>query len=307
MIYVDNPHKKFKVRRSGLDASPLLSKLLTHHPENGWYIMSPMLSALDADAFRPVGEYIDRREYHPNILDDGTAHVRLEGDLTPAMLHYQVLRCGTVYHVAHTLAMPGLQDLAFRKLRALAPHYQPLEILTVVELLFDIGTREMRHYLTQHVAENYWSIVLAETKKMADVMVANAALARAVFGKMSGKGDGEMKEDEDEDKDKDVKGEEEGKEGPKVEGLLSQKPKKEQVDRTNDGAKGHDARKEGGIVQEDKDDAGTQPGKKEKTDEAVTQTEEEMVRMALRRSDEEQTEEDWVQLVQRQSDLFEAF
>ena len=139
---------------------------------------------------------------------------------------------------------------------------------------------------------------------MADVMVANAALARAVFGKMSGKGDDEMKEDED--KDEDVK-REEGKEGPKEEGLLSPKPKKEQVDSTNDGAKGHDAKREAGIVQENKDDAGTQPNKEEKTDEAVTQTEEEMVRMALRRSDEEQTEEDWVQLVQRQSDLFEAF
>ena len=294
VIYVDNPHKKFKVRRSGLDASPLLAKLLMHHSKNGWYIMSPMLSSLDADAFRPVGEYIDRREYHPNILDEGTAHVRLEGDLTPEMLCYQVLRCGTVYQVAQMLEMPGLQDLAFRKLKALTPHYQALEILTVIELLFDISSPEIRQYLTQYVADNYWNLVLTETKKMVEVMAANEELARAVFGKLSVEKE-EIKED-------DVKGE--GKEESKEEGGLGEKPKEEEVYRANDDAK---AKEEGSMAEENNGEPGIQPSQKERTDETISQTEEEMVKMALRQSDSDQTEEDWVQLVQKQSDLFEAF
>lgn len=293
MIYVDNPHKQFKVRRSCLDASPLLAKLLVNHPKNGWYIMSPMLSSLDADAFRPVGEYLDRREYHPNILDEGTAHVRLEGDLTPDLLSYQVLRCGTVYQVAQMLEMPGLQDLAFRKLKALTPHYQALEILTVIELLFDISSPDIRQYLTQYVADNYWNLVLTETKKMVEVMAANEDLATAVFGKLSVKKE-EIKED-------DVKGE--GEEEAKEQGALGEKPKKDEVDET----KVDDAKEEGSMAQENKGEPGIQPSQKERTNETITQTEEEMVKMALRQSESDQTEEDWVQLVQKQSDLFEAF
>ena len=185
IIYVGNPHKKFKVNRNGLAASPLLSKQLAHHRENGWYIMSPMLSSLDADDFQPIGEYIDRREYHPNILDEGTVHVRLEGDLGPEMLRHQVVRCGTIYQVALMLEMPGLQDLAFRKLKALAPYHQPREILTVIELVFDGGSLEVRQYLTAHVAEHYYALVLAETEKLVQVMRANEGLAKGIFGILS--------------------------------------------------------------------------------------------------------------------------
>ena len=277
VIYVDNPHKKFKVRRSGLDASPLLAKLLLHHSKMGWYIMSPMLSSLDADAFRPVGEYLDRREYHPNILDEGTAHVRLEGDLNPEMLCYQVLRCGTVYKVAQMLEMEGLQDLAFRKLKALTPHYQALEILTVIELLFDISSPEIRQYLTQYVADNCWNLVLTETKKLVEVMATNEELARAVFGKLSVKE--EIRED-------DVEGE--GKEELKEEGGLGEQPKKGEAD----GAKVDDAKEEGSMAEENKGEPGIQPSQKERTgDETISQTEEEMVKMALRQSESDQTEE----------------
>lgn len=269
----------FKVKRNGLDASPLLSNLLTHHSRNGWYIMSPMLSSLDADNFQPIGEYIDRGEYHPNILDDGTVHVRLEGDLTPEMLRHEIVRCGTIYQVAQMLEMPGLQDLSFRKLLALAPHYQALEILTVIELVFDVGSPEIRQYLTRYVADHYYSLVLSETEKTVKVMVANEDLAKGVFGKLSGR--------EEDIKIETVK--EEGKE----------------TDETKDEANVDDA-VEGNLVK-DQEGPGKQDNKEENTDEAVDQTEEGMVKMDLRKSDTEQTEEDLVNLVPKQSDAFEAF
>lgn len=305
MIYVDNPHKMFKVRRSGLDASPLLSKFLTHHPENGWYIMSPMLSSLDANDFQPVGEYIDRREYQPNILDEGTIHVRLEGYLDPEMLRHEIVRCGTIYLVAQKLEMPGLQDLAFRKLKALASHYQALEILTVIELLFQIGSPEVRQYLTQHVADHYWNLILAETERMVETMRANVDLAKAVFGKLSGQDDKVkmeeiVKEEGKEEAADETKG---GGTGGKIED-----PSEEgEVDGMNNKAKVDGADEEGSLVEEKKEEAGNQTNKKEKTDETINQTEEEMVKTALRQSDEGQTEVDWVELVQKQSDLFEAF
>lgn len=284
--------------------------------------MSPLLSSLSADVFRPVGEYIDRREYHPNILDDGTAHVRLEGDLTPDMLSYQVLRCGSVYQVAQMLEMPGLQELAFRKLRALTPHYRALEILTVVEMLFDIvggGGEEIRRYLVRYVAEHYWHLVEAETKKMVEVMTGNEELAKAVFGMLSGREEGgEVKDEKEEGED--VKGEGEGKIQKKEEAALGETPQKEETLPTNPAAKvNDDAHKDGSMTEENTADAGIQPLQKATSDEAIHQTEEDMVKMALRQSEEEQvkmalrqsendqTEEDWVDLVQKQSDRFEAF
>ena len=41
--------------------------------------------------------------------------------------------------------------------------------------------------------------------------------------------------------------------------------------------------------------------------EGLSSAEEDMVKMALGRSEEEKTEDDWVQLVRQQSDLLEAF
>ena len=290
IIYVDNPHKRFPVKRTGLDASPLLSKLVTYHPENGWYIMSPMLSSLAANDFKPIGEYIDRGEYRPNILDDGTVHVRLEGDLNPEMLRVEVVRCGIIYQIAEILEMPGLQDLAFRKLKALQPYHQPLEILTVIELLYDIGSPELRQYLTQHVADGFWNLVRAEHGKMEEVMRANEELARGVFWKMCGK-DGEIKTVKEEGQghidDPDEKGEE--VEEAKIEARA-------------------DGLGEGKVTEEETSIEIEEQTGKEMKDEAIIHAGEMVVEDAPRRPDEERKgEDDWVHMWQKDSALLDDF
>lgn len=272
--------------------------------------MSPILSSLDANDFQPIGEYIDRGEYRPNILDDGTLHARLEGDLNPEMLRFQVVRCGIIYKVAQMLEIPGLQDLAFRKLKILEDDDQALEILTVIELVFEVGSPEICEYLTQRVADHYWRLILAETDQMVEVMVANQDLAKGVFKKLSGQ-DGKIKLEEivkEEGKEEVADGTKGGRkfDNPNKEGGLGGKHE-EEVNETNSEAKGDDASKRRSLVEEDKDEASHQINKREKSDEAFKQTEEELVRTALRQSDKEQTEEDRVQLVQKQPDLFEAF
>lgn len=298
----------FKVQRSGLDASPFLSSLLRHHPEDGWYIMSPMLSSLEADDFEPIGHYIDRREYYPNILDDGTAHVRLEGDLNPEKLRCQIVRCGTIYQLAKRLEMPGLQDLAFRKLKALESHFEPRQILTVVELLFDIGRPEIRQYLTQYVANHYYSLVLAETEKIVKIMRTNEDLAKGVFEKLSGK-ENEIKKEITKEDEKAGFSDETTEEGnaSKPGNDIDEKHKKEKAEETNPAAKIDDANKEGSMVEENNEGRGSQLKKNEDSDTAVSPTERDLIRLAIRRSDEGQREEDWVQLVGKPSDLFEAF
>ncbi|KAL2043924.1 hypothetical protein N7G274_003444 [Stereocaulon virgatum] len=157
MIYVDNPHKKFNVKRSGLEASPLLKTLLAHSPEVGWYIMSRLLSTLKENEFFPVDQYLERSEYDPIIVDEGTAYVRLAIELTGAERGGEAVRSATIYSVAQMLELSGLQDLAFRKLKALAtsePH-QPFAILCIVETVLDQADEDLRQYLVQYLADHY--------------------------------------------------------------------------------------------------------------------------------------------------------
>lgn len=290
--------------------------------------MSPMLSSIDATDFLPVGEYIDRREYHPNILDDGTVHVRLEGDLGPDLLRSQVVRCGTVYQVAKMLEMPGLEDLAFRKLQALAPHHRPLEMLAVTERLFGIGGADVRRYLTEHVASHFWSLVLAETEKTAELMGADGDLAKGVFGLLSGLLDDKAKTEEEQA----VKKEEEeeaagGKDASSADNKKGKKAGEGKVGQSNDG--GITSRS---ITARTLPRAPTASGNHENNknnnnnkannNECLSQAEKDMLKMALRHTsdddDDEETsaaaneeakgeDDDWVQLVQKQSDRFEAF
>ena len=287
--------------------------------------MSPLLSSIDANDFRPVGEYIDRREYYPNILDDGTVHVRLEGDLSPENVRQEVLRCGTIYQLAQMLEMPGLQHLVFRKLKALAR--TPMkEMLVVIESLFQVGSLEVREFLTRHVAEHCWDLVLAETERMVEVMSTNGELAKGVFGILS-RGDDKVKMEEVVKKEKEEKDEEEeGEEEVLTENKEGAKDEEGKRAETND--KGSKSSQSTGNSDSDSDipnpsaipvaratsvtTAAAKPHENgpNNNEGGLSQAEEEMVKMALLRSDEEEKseeEDDWVQLVQKQSDLFEAF
>ena len=301
-IYVGNPHKIFKVQRNGLDASPLLSGLLRYRPEDGGYIMSPMLSLLKADEFKPIGEYIERREYDPNIVNDGTVHVRLEGGLDPEMLGDQIVRCGTIYELAKKLEMPGLQDLAFRKLKALEPHFKPLQILTVLEVLFDIGSKAIRQYLTRFVANHYYMLVLEETEKIVEIMWTKEDLAKGVFEILSGR-DNEIKKENMKEEEK-ADAADENKEGGNSIELskgIDETRKRKNAEEANPAAKLDDANNEGSMNEENNGERGHQPNKNEDSDAAISQREQDMIREAIRRSNEEQTEKRWVVVGEREA------
>ena len=150
--------------------------------------MSPMLSTLKPGDFLPVGQYLERGEYDPNLLDEGTDWVRFERDLTESARGQEVVRCGTIYSTAQQLQLPKLQDLAFRKLRVLAKNrlHQPFAILCVIKSTFANGKEDLRQYLVHYLADNYWDIVIAETRKIAEVMQDDEDLARGVFGLLGG-------------------------------------------------------------------------------------------------------------------------
>lgn len=255
-----------------------------------------MLSALDPSDFLPIGQYLTRREYDPNILDDGTEFVRLEKELMGNERGAEVVRCGDMYITAQMLELPGLQDLAFRKLKALEksePH-PAFAILTVVETIFDKANEDFKKYLVQYMADHYWDLVLAETIKVAEVMNENEELAQGVFGLLSGRAEVEVEvEGEGEVREEKKAIEKEGEMGISGEAKEQEAGKrKEQKTTTSsqDTPKDHSATKE--------DDT---------TKEGLVQTKEEMIKMAWRESDREATEEDRTKLMQEQPQFCEAY
>lgn len=161
--------------------------------------MSPFLSGLKKDEFHPVGEYLERGEYNPNILDEGTEYVRLAIEMTEAERGEEAVRSATIDSIAQLLELPGLQDLAFRKLKALAtwdPH-QAFAILCVVESNFEKAADDLRQYLVQYLADHYWELVLAETVKMAEVMRGIMSLEKGVFRLLAGPVEADVNMDTD--------------------------------------------------------------------------------------------------------------
>lgn len=342
IIYVGNPHTQYGAKRSSLDISPLLKSLIAYHPDNGWYVMSPVLSQLDPADFLPIGQYLTRREYDPNILDDGTDFVRLEGDLSDPERGVEVVRCGIIYNTAQMLELPGLQDLAFRKLKALERQeaHQAFAILTIVEMVFERADEDLRLYLVQYMAEHYWDLVLAETTKIAEVMKDNEELAQGVYGLLSGRADVDAKVEEGvkvEKEDKKVKKEKEemnifrddsdlelgsarektatvpsalGDDFEVVGGAESNPEAHAGLSIFGDGlgnssgeGKEQDTSASSqGIV---KDDGAT--NKNDPSKEGLDEAEQEMIKIALRESDLEATKEDLTKLMQRQSSCFGAY
>ncbi|KAL9127767.1 MAG: hypothetical protein Q9217_003425 [Psora testacea] len=189
-VFVGDPHRIYKVGRQGLDASPLLSPLLVKSVDSTCYVMSPLLSSLDADAFLPIAEYLGHREYSPKLLDDGTERTRLEVDVIPEERGQEIVRSERIYSLARILEIGSLQDLAFRKLKVLASlddSFPLLAILTVVEHVFADAKGDLRQYLIHFLADTYWPLMVAETAKMAELLQASKDLAKGVFTRLSEK------------------------------------------------------------------------------------------------------------------------
>ena len=190
----------FFVARRNLAASPLLTKWIGDHPELGSYIMSPILSHLTNADFLPVGQYLERGEYDPNLLDEGTEWARLVTEESGPGAAREVIRCATIYDTARMLELYGLQDLAFRKLKALAnkvPH-QPWAILCAADVLFKIAQPNMKQYLVQYLAKHFWSLVKAESRDLAQLMQGNDELQKKVCGLLAGPPDLEIKPEAEE-------------------------------------------------------------------------------------------------------------
>ena len=169
--------------------------MVAYHPDDGWYVMAPVLSQLNKMDFFPVGQYLERGEYDPNILDEGTDWVRLETNVSGQDAGGEVMRCATIYDIAGKLEIAGLHDLVFRKLKALAknePH-QPSAILRAVDIVFKNAQPDMRQYLVEYLAEQFYDLMTEENILLVGVIKGNDELRKKVFRLLGGPPEMEIK------------------------------------------------------------------------------------------------------------------
>ncbi|KAL8954123.1 MAG: hypothetical protein Q9222_000005 [Ikaeria aurantiellina] len=137
-VYVGNPHVVFTIRRSGLQASPVLDNLVIHNATNGCYVMAPWLSSISGDDFGSVAEFLDRGDYHPHIVGAHSDKVHLAGITSDEERREEILKCAVVFAIAQKLEISTLQALAASKLELLQP-YPAREFLALSGLAFGMG------------------------------------------------------------------------------------------------------------------------------------------------------------------------
>ncbi|KAL8674170.1 MAG: hypothetical protein Q9168_001421 [Polycauliona sp. 1 TL-2023] len=187
-IYVDNPYVIYRVKASNLDkASPLLASYCQGGKGN-CYIWSPSLSAISAEDFRPVAEFVDSGEYHPYIIDAGTERAHLNGISNVQDKKTEVLKCGVVYTLARQFNLPKLQTLVISKLRTLKP-YPAEELITMTKLAFGSGLGEgdrLDKLLVTYIADHYFDISAEATGLFNKLLKDNLDLKSQVFATMAG-------------------------------------------------------------------------------------------------------------------------
>ena len=184
-----------RITRSKLSASPKLQDLLHRDSESGWFVMSPLLSSMTKVEFEPIAHFLQRQEYSPNLLDDGTDYVRLERPFTSEELGQEIERSGMIHSNAQQFKIEALQNLSFRKLKVLATSDEPfplISILNVIQEVFEVASAELRQFLIQYLAQSFWEFVDLETQKTKEVMQQMKTLAKGVHAILAGQAPGEV-------------------------------------------------------------------------------------------------------------------
>ena len=188
-VYVGNPHSVFAIKYESLRQQ---SKLLfdgVRLQGKEWYLMHPVLSELSALDFGSVAEYLNHSEFKPNLLHEGTDRERLENMNSEDDMSAAIIQCGYLYGIAQKLELPGLQDLCFRKLKAL-PALPSEELVLIAKRMFSswqFNDRAVRDYFVECIAKKYYTLWEEDSKDFRTLLTGCSELAMAIHKRL---GDG---------------------------------------------------------------------------------------------------------------------
>ncbi|KAI9748956.1 MAG: hypothetical protein M1835_001668 [Candelina submexicana] len=149
--------------------------------------MNPDLMVLEERDFEAIEQYLKTSEYHPHLIDEGTAQAHLAGFKTAKERQkgcaIEVVRCGRVYCMAGFFQLPCLQDLVLRKLKTLQA-YAAGPILQTTGFVFQNTTDSndpLRLHLINFIAENFRDLNQQNLKAFWETLDSSDELHIAVF------------------------------------------------------------------------------------------------------------------------------
>ena len=181
-VYVGNPHSVFAIKYESLGQQ---SKLLfdgVRLQGKEWYLMHPVLSQLSVSDFGSVAEYLNHSEFKPNLLHEGTDRERLENMNSEDDMAAAAIQCGYLYGTAQILEIPGLQDLCFRKLKAL-PALPSEELVLIAKRMlsnWQSNDDEVRNHFVGCIARKYYTLWEEDSKGFRTLLTECKELAMAV-------------------------------------------------------------------------------------------------------------------------------
>ena len=181
-----NPQLRFSLTLDQLTVSIRLSKLIQRDSESGAYVMAPFLSAIPADEFRYVQEYLEQGDYHPHLLDSDKDYARLEYNVSTDGLKEQIELCTKLDNIAGRLEITTLQQLVTRKLNFLLTTAEPSavdSILTVLPPMVANARPSLREVFIDFIADRLLTMMRQNNEHLVTLLEQEPVLKREIFAR----------------------------------------------------------------------------------------------------------------------------
>lgn len=146
-------------------------------------------SDIQREDFAPIGEYLQRKDFTPRLIDSDT-RPRIEKVILPEEKDDAAKRIAMTYRTASKIQFADVQLLCVDKLKVLYP-LSPQNLLIVVMIINKSeawgcdAEVEVREWLVDHLVQHFWSLVEFEHKNLMKVMMDNETLSQSVFQKLA--------------------------------------------------------------------------------------------------------------------------
>ena len=188
-IFVGADQTPFMVSKEGVGACDFLANRVSFTEELKTHIELDEHSDITAKEFFPLADYLDKGDFEPRLINKGNLLLRLDGVFLPKERDSAAIAVSKVFLNAAKLWYETLQQLCVDKLKALYPLSLDalLTVLMIVSRADTHGSEageELKDWLTDHIAEFFWSLVEGKGPTFKRLMYENPETRRRVLEKL---------------------------------------------------------------------------------------------------------------------------
>ena len=189
-VFVGTEYTPFTTSRVAIGKCDFLSSHETYTEELGSHINLYDLTDIQADRFRPIGEYLKRIDFEP-LFAKAIVTDRFENTIfLPDQAATAAQQIALTYHTAAKIRFENVQKICLRKLRLL-DMLTPNALLLIAAIVhkadknsFEVEAM-VREWLAEQMAKQFWKTVQSEYMTLSRVMREDVQLSKRVFEKLA--------------------------------------------------------------------------------------------------------------------------